>query len=142
MMDTGATDRDRRTRDYLETAHSLVRELERAILAISCNGLSDLEESLAEQEVLTVRLRSLRRQLWVFNDTQPACLHPAAEKELPSDVVAAHAELQAVNQVYEAVLGHSSHSAALMTSLLSSVKGQFQEASGPRLKYQTWSCRV
>jgi hypothetical protein len=142
MMDMGATDRDQRTRAYLETAHSLVQELERAMQAISCNGLSDLEESLAEQEVLTVRLRSLRRQLWVFNDTQPACLRPALERELPSDLVSADAELQAANRVYEAVLGHSSHSAALMTSLLGSANGQFQEASGARLKYQTWSCRM
>ncbi|HSY37733.1 MAG TPA: hypothetical protein VK814_18405 [Acidobacteriaceae bacterium] len=137
-----ATDRDRRTRDYLETAHSLVGELERAMQAISCNGLSDLEESLAEQEVLTVRLRILRRQLWVFNDTQPACLQPALDKELPSDLVTAHAELQAVNRVYDAVLGYSGHSAAQMTSLLGSGKGHFQEASGPRQKYQTWSCRM
>ncbi len=77
MMDTGATDRDQRTNEYLETIRSLVRELERAMAAISCNGLTDLEESLAEQEVLTVRLRSLRRQLWVFDDTQPASLRPA-----------------------------------------------------------------
>ncbi len=142
MIDTGAADLDQRTREYLGTAQAIVRELERAMLAICCNGLSDLEESLAEQEVLTVRLRSLRRQLWVFNDTQPACLRPALDNELPTELVTAQAELQAVNRVYEAVLGHSSHSAALMTSLLGSVKGQFQEASGPRLKYQTWSCRV
>jgi hypothetical protein len=142
MTDTVATDRDQRTNDYLETAHSLVHELERAMLAISCNGLSDLEESLAEQEVLTVRLRSIRRQLWVFNDTQPACLRPALDRELPSDLVTAHAELQAVNRVYEAVLGHSSHSAAQMTSLLGSVNGDFREASGPRQKYQTWSCQM
>ena len=142
MTETGATDRDDRTRDYLETAHSLVRELERAMLAISCNGLSDLEESLAEQEVLTIRLRSIRRQLWVVNDTQPACLRPIPDRELPGDLVTAHAELQAVNRVYEAVLGHSSHSAAQMTTLLGSVKGNFQEASGPRRKYQTWSCRM
>ncbi len=142
MIDTGATDLDQRAREYLGTVRALVHELERAMMAICCNGLSDLEESLAEQEVLTVRLRSLRRQLWIFNDTQPACLESALNKELPAELVTAQAELQAVNQVYEAVLGHSSHSAALMTSLLGSGKGNFQEASGPRLKYQTWSCRM
>jgi hypothetical protein len=130
--------------EYLETAHSLARELERAMVAISSNELSDLEESLVEQEVLTVRLRSIRRQLWIFNatDTQPARLRLALDRELPSDLVNAHAELQAVNRVYEAVLGHSSHSAAQMTTLLGSLKGHFQEASGPRQKYQTWSCRM
>ncbi len=142
MTDTGATDRAERIRDYLDTAHSLVRELERAMSAISCNSLSDLEESLAEQEVLTVRLRSLRRQLWVFNGSQSSYLRPALGTELPSDLVTAHDTLQAVNRVYETVLVHSSHSAALMTSLLSSAKGNLQEVSGPRLKYQTWSCQI
>ena len=142
MKDTGATDQDQRARDYLETAHSLVRELERAMVAISSNRLSDLEESLVEQEVLSVRLRSIRRRLWPFNGTQPACLRPAPDKGFPSGLVTAHAELQAMNQVYEAVLEHSSHSAAQMSSLLGSVKGHFQEASGPRHKYQTWSCRM
>ena len=142
MMDMGATDRDQRTSEYLETARSLVHELERAMVAISCNGLSDLEESLAEQEVLTVRLRSLRRQLWVFDDTQPASLQPALDRGLPSELLIAQAELQTVNRVYDAVLQHSSHSAALMTSLLGSVTGNFQEASAPRLKHQTWSCRM
>lgn len=142
MAYTGVTDRDQRTKDYLDTAHCLVHELERAMLAISCNGLSDLEESLAEQEVLTVRLRSLRRQLWILSDTQPSCLRPALDRELPSDLTAAHAELQATNRVYEAVLVHSSHSAAQMASLLGSENGHFQEASGPRRKYQTWSCRM
>lgn len=142
MMDTGATDRDQRTNEYLETTRSLVRELERAMAAISCNGLTDLEESLAEQEVLTVRLRSLRRQLWVFDDTQPASLRPAFDSELPSELVITQAELQTVNRVYDAVLQHSGHSAALMASLLGSVTGNFQEGSGPRLKHQTWSCRM
>jgi hypothetical protein len=142
MTDPGATDRDQRARDYLETAHSLVRELERAMLAISSNGLSDLEESLAEQEVLTVRLRSLSRQLWVFNGTRPACLQPTLDWELPSDLVTADVALQEVNRVYAAVVGHSSRCAAQMTSLLGSFEGNFQEATGPRRKYQTWSCRM
>ncbi len=141
-METSTTNREQRTGEYLETARSLVRELERAMAAISCNGISDLEESLAEQEVLTVRLRSLRRRLWVFDDTQPASLRPALEKEFPSELVAAQAELQTVNRVYDAVLQHSSHSAALMASLLGSVTENLQEASGPRAKHQTWSCRM
>jgi hypothetical protein len=50
--------------------------------------------------------------------------------------------LQQLNRRYAALLQHSSRSVALMTSLFSSFHGQFQEASGPRLKHQTWSCQM
>jgi len=51
-------------------------------------------------------------------------------------------QLQRLNQRYAALLQHSSRSVALMASLFGSFKGQFQEASGPRLKQQTWSCQM
>ena len=142
MMDDSATDRGRHTREYLEATHSLLHELERAMLAISRNGLTDLEESLAAQELLTLRLRGLRPQSSVFSDTQPECLRSALDKEMATELVRAQTELQAVNRVYDAVLGYSTHSAALMKSLLGSGQGKFQEASGSRSKYQTWSCRM
>ena len=50
--------------------------------------------------------------------------------------------LQTLNQRYSALLQHSSRSVALMVSLFSSFRGQIQEASGPRLKQQTWSCQM
>jgi hypothetical protein len=142
MANTGATDREQQAREYLSVARSLITELERAVQAISCNAVSDLEESIAEQEILTARLMVLRRQLWVRNDSHPAIVQPALDWELAKEVVVAHAELQGLNRIYEAVLGYSSHSASLMASLLNSFKGHFQEASGPRLKYQTWSCQM
>jgi hypothetical protein len=57
-------------------------------------------------------------------------------------IFAANDTLQALNQRYSILLRLSSHSVALMASLFSSFKGQFQEASGPGLKHQTWSCRM
>ena len=50
--------------------------------------------------------------------------------------------LQTLNRAYAALIHHSSRSTARMVSLFASARGQFQEASGPRLKYQTWSCQM
>jgi hypothetical protein len=142
MADTGDQDRDRQTREYLRTLRSLSSELERALLAISSNALTDLEESIAEQETLTARLGVLRRELSIRNDNHAAMLQPVIDRGLENEVLVAHSALQGLSLVYETVLKHSSHSASLMASLLGSFKGHFQEASGPRLKYQTWSCQM
>ena len=142
MLDTGTQDRDQQAMEYLELVCSLTSELKRAMLAISCNALSDLEESIAEQEILTSQLRVLHKELWVSKDARLAIMHPALDRGLTNEVLLAHRELQELNRVYEAVLRSSSHSASLMASLLDSYKGHFQEASGSRLKYQTWSCQM
>jgi hypothetical protein len=146
MANTGSTGREQQAREYLETARSLISELERAMLAICCNELSDLEESITEQEILTARLRALPPQLWVRDDlhlpAHPGIVQPDLDRELAQEVMVARAELQGLNRVYAAVLRHTSNSASLMASLLDSFKGHFQEASGPRLKYQTWSCQM
>jgi hypothetical protein len=112
------------------------------MLAISTNRLADLEESLAEQEILIEKLLRMRRQRWVRNDIGPAFESTAIDRLLVEAVVGADADLQETNRVYSALLRHSSHSASLMASLMCSFKGHFQEASGPRLKYQTWSCQM
>ena len=50
--------------------------------------------------------------------------------------------LKRLNLRYAILLKYSSRSVALMAALFNSYKGQFQEASGTRLKHQTWSCRM
>jgi hypothetical protein len=50
--------------------------------------------------------------------------------------------LQTLNRRYAALLQHSSRSVTLMASLFNSFQGKFKEASGPRLKHQTWSCQM
>jgi hypothetical protein len=135
-------DRVQQTKKYLETVRFLMDELQRAMMAISRNGLLDLEESLARQEILTFQLTDLRRQLWGHNSRHPLITQPAIDRDLADDIVAAHSELYKLNLVYEAVLQHCSHSASLMASLLGSLNGNFREASGPRLKHQTWSCQM
>jgi hypothetical protein len=64
------------------------------------------------------------------------------DNDMTNQIQAASGVLQKLNLRYAALLQHSSRSVALMASLFSSFKGQFQEASGPRLKHQTWSCQV
>ena len=140
MANTGATNRDQRATGYFEATRSLVGELKKAILAISCNRLVDFEESLGEQEILTARLRDLHRQLWRRDDSDSR--PRLSDKELAKKIAAGSSELHELTCVYEAVLKSSSHSATLMASLLDSSKGHFQEASGHRLKYQTWSCQM
>ena len=142
MTTAGSCNRDLEAADYLRALHSLTREIERAIRAISQNALSDFEESVANQQMLSARLTRLANELCI-----PLRLDaPIAEAHLDADLAcqirAAGAALRELNRCYAALLHHASHSVALMASLFSSFQGEFQEASGPRLKHQTWSCQM
>jgi hypothetical protein len=64
------------------------------------------------------------------------------DEDMTRQIRSAGDTLQQLNRRYAALLQHSSRSVALMTSFFSSFHGQFQEASGPRLKHQTWSCQM
>lgn len=138
MSKLKATDRDQRAVEHLEVVRALIDELDRVMLAITCNAISDIEESLAGQEILVTRLRALVGQ----DRCNVHSMHFPLDQQLASEIIVADAELGKINRVYEAVLRYSSHSACAMASLLGSLKGQFPEASGPRLKYQTWSCQM
>jgi hypothetical protein len=133
-----ATDREQTASEHLEIVRTLIAELARAMRAISCNAISDLEESLAEQQILVARLRDLRPQ----DRCTVVSTNLSLDRQLADEIILADAELVKLNRVYGAVLQHSSHSSSLMAVLLGSFKGQFPEASGPRLKYQTWSCQM
>jgi len=140
MSNSSATGRDQQAVEQLEIVRALGEELERAMLAITCNAISDLEESLEAQNVLASRLRDARSQ--GRDRSGDDSIKLSANHPLAKDIADAQAELLGINRVYDAVLRRSSHSASLMASLLSSCNGIFQEASGPRLKHQTWSCRM
>lgn len=142
MGKTNVTDQDSHSRGYLETAHSLTRELELAMLAISRNALAELQESIGRQEKLTAKLQGYQRQLRTTRESPSVTSTPELDHKLAAEMVLAHAELQVVNRVYEAVLRHSNRSTSLMASLLNSFQGHMKEASGARLKYQTWSCQM
>jgi hypothetical protein len=142
MIDTGVQDRNRKAAEHLRLMHSLSGELERAMQAIAHNALSELEDSIVNQQVLSAQLSEMAEKL----RTPPAAGAASTEAQIDPDLMcqirAANDTLQTLNHRYSALLKHASHSVALMASLFSSFKGQFQEASGPRLKHQTWSCQM
>ena len=143
MTATGiAQDRDLKAAEYLQSLRSMTRELERAMQAIAGNALSDFEESIDKQQLLSARLAGLADDLCVPLETQPAIARVSIDDDMLRQIRAADDTLQSLNRRYAALLQHSSRSIALMASLFSSFQGQIQEDSGSRLKQQTWSCQM
>jgi hypothetical protein len=109
--------------------------------AIAQNRIEELEDSVANQHALSLRLSELADHLSATPPTRPAAEH-SLDENFRTQIHAASDELLRLNRRYASLLKHSSRSVAMMASLFSSFRGQFQEASGPRLKHQTWSCQV
>jgi hypothetical protein len=137
-------DRESQAAEYLESLHSMTGEMERAMQAIARNALPELEDSVAHQQLLSARLGALANDLCVPLQADAAFsqANPNMDEELMGQIRSAMTTLQNLNRRYAALLQHSSRSVAVMASLFNSFQGQFQEASGPRLKHQTWSCQV
>ena len=142
MIVASVQDRNQQAVEYLYVLRSLATELERAMQAIAQNRLSDLEDSVANQQMLSSRLGELVRELCVPLEADAVVFQTNTDDDQMRQILTASAALQKLNQRYAALLKHSSRSVALMASLFGSFKGQFQEASGPRLKHQTWSCQM
>ena len=142
MTTAGDQDRESKAAEYLQALRSMTGELERAMQAIARNALSDFEESIDHQQVLSARLARLADDLSVSLQTQHAIARASMDEDMTRQIRSAGDTLQQLNRRYAALLQHSSRSVALMTSFFSSFHGQFQEASGPRLKHQTWSCQM
>ena len=142
MNTTGVQDRDLKAVEYLQSLRSLTHELERAMQAIAHNELSELEESVDSQQILSARLGELANDMCVPLEAGPAIPLPSLDEDLRHQIRSASDALQQLNHRYADLLRHSSRSLASMASLFSSFQGQFQEASGPRLKHQTWSCQM
>jgi hypothetical protein len=142
MTAAGVQDRDMKAAEYLQSLRSMTGELERAMQAIARNALPDFEESIDSQQELSARLAKLADELCVPLQAKPVIARAAIDEDMMRQIRTADETLQRLNQRYAALLQHSSRSVALMASLFSSFHGQFQEASGPRLKHQTWSCQM
>jgi hypothetical protein len=142
MTTVVAQDRNRNAAEYLQLLGLLRDELEKAIRAIADNNLAQFEESIASQQLLSARLVTLADELSLPLKTAPSVPPVPVDDSLMHQIFLAGDSLQKLNRVYAALLHHSSRSTALMVSLFASVQGQFQEASGPRLKHQTWSCQM
>ena len=157
MTATAVQDRKDNAAEYLQLLRSLAGEMEKAIQAITHNALPDLEDSVSNQQTMSARLLVLAEALSgplklnpvKFNPTKPnpvATIPARSSNNIDADmmqqVLVANESLQKLNRRYAALLEHSSRSVAMMSSLFGSLQGQFKEASGPRLKHQTWSCQM
>jgi hypothetical protein len=142
MISTIVQDRNSKLEEYLQLLRSMAFELERAMSAISENSIQALEGSLANQEAFSTRLVELADDLSRPGRQEPLTARGAVDDHLLQRVHAASNELQSLNRRYSALLKFSSRSVAMMVSLFSSYQGQIQEVSGPRLKFQTWSCQI
>lgn len=142
MTTAGVLDRDLKAAEYLQSLRSMTDELERAMQAIARNALPEFEDSIDNQQVLSARLATLADDLCAPLEAETAIARAMIDEDMMHQIRSANETLQRLNQSYAALLQHSSRSVALMASLFSSFQGQFQEASGPRLKQQTWSCQM
>jgi hypothetical protein len=140
-LDTFQT-RDQLAATYLHHLQALASEISAAMGAIAANSLTTLQESIAKQELLC---ESLAPMVKAF-DTEPAAaaarLTPRSGAELEVKIGAARRAVVELNLQYASLLKHSGRSIALLLSLCRSHTGFFQEARGPRLKQQTWSCEA
>jgi len=110
--------------------------------AIGGNDLSELEDSVAAQQALSLQLGDLAEFLRGAAESQRPREVDSIDAGLMREMNSAVAELKQLNLRYSILLKHSSRSVAMMAALLNSCRGQIQEASGARPKIQTWSCRM
>ena len=157
MTATVVQDRKDNAAEYLQLLRSLASEMEKAMQAITQNALPDLEESVSNQQMMSARLLVLAETLSGPLKSNPVRPNPITaslvavnpvrssiniDADMMQQVRVANESLQKLNRRYAALLEHSSRSVAMMSSLFGSLQGQFKEASGPRLKHQTWSCQM
>ncbi|HZP04931.1 MAG TPA: hypothetical protein VFB43_08525 [Terracidiphilus sp.] len=114
--------------------------------AIAQNDIDALEQSVANQQEMSSQLNHLADDLSSPAETpltfSSDSIDHSIDHDLMHEIRSAAGELQQLNLRYSILLKHSSRSVALMASLFSSFRGEFQEASGARLKQQTWSCQM
>jgi hypothetical protein len=142
MIAADVRTRSVKAEEHLQLLRQLACELERAMDAMSRNDLSELEDSIANQQDLGRQLARLADELSVTS--QPGYPIPlqSTDSGILQEIRTATGELQRLNFRYSVLLEHSSRSVALMASLFTSFQGQLQEDSGARPKHQTWSCRI
>jgi len=142
MNSQAVQDPDQLAAAYLQQLQALGYEISIAMDAIAGNALSGLQESVAKQEMLCAVLASMaktiKNQAGASTHPLPLRADPAVEQKIQATL----ATIQQLTLQYAALLRHSGKSIALLASLCRSHTGQSQEARGPRLKRQTWSCEM
>jgi hypothetical protein len=142
MKDEAASTRDHLASAYLRQLQALACEISVAMDAIAANALPKLQESVANQEMLCASLATMVNT--VSDDIRSAnqLPLPGIDTEVEQKIRTTRRSILELNLQYAALLKHSSRTVALLSSLCRSHAGQIQEARGPRLKYQTWSCEM
>ena len=142
MNDEALQQRDRIATTYLQQLQALAIEISVAMDAIAANELATLRDSVAKQEMLCVSLSTMAftvsEGFGLSEQPLLSCIDPAVELKIRTT----RGAIRELNLKYAALLKHSGKSIALLISLCRSHTVQFQEARGPRLKHQTWSCEM
>jgi len=142
MNDHAPASRDQLAAAYLQEMQALAREISISMDTIAANALPKLQDSIAKQEMLCSSLACMAHA--VSDGFKPSAqpyfsgIDAAVEKKIG----ATRKTLLDLNLKYAALLKHSGRTIALLSTLCKSHTGQFQEARGPRSKYQTWSCEM
>jgi hypothetical protein len=120
----------------------LAHEISSSMDAIAANAMPEFQESVARQEMLCSSVAAMANAVGIqfLPSAQP--LHAGIDATIGSKICAASKAISELNSQYAALLRHSGKSIAVLASLYRSQTGQFQEARGSRLKYQTWSCEM
>jgi len=134
--------RDEFAASYLQHLQALSLEISVAMEAISSNALPSLQESVAKQEILCSSLANMSNAVCERSYTSGQQGLPSIENSMDVKIRAASGALCELNLQYSALLKHAGRSVALLASLCRSHTGIIQEARGPRLKHQTWSCEM
>jgi hypothetical protein len=142
MNDGAPETRDRIAAVYLRQLQELAGELCVATDAIAANALPSFQDSVARQEVLCASLASMTRRVSEEFRSSDRVKSSSIDFSLQSRIRVAGRALHELNLRYAALLKHSGKTIALLASLCNSHSGRFQEARGPRLKHQTWSCEM
>lgn len=142
MNEEALQKRDQIAATYLQEMQELAFEIKVAMDAISSNTLSRFQESVARQEMLCASLVSMVNTVGEGFRSSEQPLRSGLEPSVEVKIRTASGALRDLNLQYAALLKHSGRTIALLALLCRSHSGQFQEARGPRLKHQTWSCEM
>ncbi len=142
MNDQALQTRDEIAATYLQQLQALASEISIATDAIAANALTKFQESVARQEMLCTSLASMAATVSkeLRSSKQPSL--SGNDSTVQTRILEASGTLHQLNLQYASLLKHSGRSIAVLASLCRSHKGLFQEARGPRLKQQTWSCEM
>jgi hypothetical protein len=110
--------------------------------AISGNNLVELEDSVANQQALSLELGEIADDLRDQALAQLPAAVDTIDPDLMREIRDAAGELKRLNLRYSILLKYSSRSVAMMAALFNSFRGQFQETTGAGLQHRTWPRRM